>query len=457
MSYWKRLMTREREFGRPVRVGLVGAGQMGRGLIDQVHRIPGMEVAAVADIKPGLAEAGLRAAGISDVSGGSDPDRLAEVVADGGHVAITDAALLAALPVDIVIESSGLPEVAANVALQAILAGKDIGLLTVEADVTVGLLLARLAASAGCVYTVCRGDEPVEAKRLVNYAQDLGFEVICAGKGKNNRIDRTATPGQVTEEAQRRGMNPRMLTSFVDGSKTMIEMAALSNATGLRVSCRGMHGPAATVDRLAQIFATKDQGGILEQGHVVDYATGPVAPGVFCIARSDSKLVNEEMAYLGMGDGPTYAFYRPYHLASVEAPLTVASAVLDRKPDLAPTEWNAEVVATAKRDLRPGEELDGIGGTTVYGLIEDAGAAAAESLLPLGLAYRARVRRAVRQGQLLSYDDIELDDSSVLLQLRRLQDRLSGYLAIGSDPAPRRLAGLPGGTDKLASLAGQAG
>lgn len=457
MSYRNRLISHEREIGHPVRVGLVGAGQMGRGLIDQVHRIPGMEVAAVADVKPGLAEVSLRAAGIADVAGGADADRLAEVVALGGHVATTDAALLARLPVDIIIEASGLPEVAATVALEAILAGKDIGLLTVEADVTVGLLLARLAASAGCVYTVCRGDEPAEAKRLVDYAQDLGFEVICAGKGKNNRIDRTATPGQVTGEAERRGMNPKMLTSFVDGSKTMIEMAALSNATGLRVSCRGMHGPAATVDRLAQIFATKDEGGLLERGHVVDYATGPIAPGVFCVARSDSKLIKEEMAYLGMGDGPTYAFYRPYHLASVEAPLTVAAAVLDRKPDLAPAEWNAEVVATAKRDLRPDEELDGIGGTTVYGLVEEAGVAAAESLLPLGLAYRARVRRAVPQGQPLSYDDVELDASSTLLQLRKLQDSLSGHFAGASEPKARPLADVKSDSGQLASLLRQAG
>lgn len=457
MSYRKRLIMHERETGRPVRVGLVGAGQMGRGLVDQVHRIPGMEVAAVADIKPGLAEASLRAAGIADVTGGTDAGRLAEVVAAGGHAATTDAALLARLPVDIIIEASGLPEVAATVALQAILAGKDIGLLTVEADVTVGLLLAQLAASAGCVYTVCRGDEPVEARRLVSYAQDLGFEVICAGKGKNNRIDRAATPEQVTEEARQRGMNPRMLTSFVDGSKTMIEMAALSNATGLRVSCRGMHGPAATVDQLARIFTTKDEGGLLERGHVVDYATGPIAPGVFCVARSDSKLIREEMAYLGMGDGPTYAFYRPYHLASVEAPLTVAAAVLDRKPDLAPAGWNAEVVATAKRDLRPDEELDGIGGTSVYGLLEDAGVAKAESLLPLGLAYRARVRRAVRQGEPLSYDDVELDVSSTLLHLRKLQDSLSGHLADGSELASQRLPDGQADSGRLASLLRQAG
>jgi predicted homoserine dehydrogenase-like protein len=277
--------------------------------------------------------------------------------------------------------------------------------------------------------------------------------VVCAGKGKNNRMDRGATPDQLTGEAKRRGMNPKMLTSFVDGSKTMIEMAALSNATGLGVSCRGMHGPATTVDQLAHVFATKQDGGLLERGHVVDYATGPVAPGVFCVARSDSKLVGEAMEYLAMGTGPTYAFYRPYHLANVEAPLTVAAAVLDRRADLAPIEWNAEVVATAKRDLQPGEELDGIGGTTVYGLIEDASAAAAESLLPLGLGHRARMRRAVKQGQPLSYEDVELDASSTLLQLRKLQDSFIGQLAIGDQATWE----IEAGGDNLAPLLRQAG
>jgi predicted homoserine dehydrogenase-like protein len=457
MSYRKRLIARERELGRPVRVGLVGAGQMGRGLIDQVHRIPGMEVAAVADIKPGLAETSLRAAHIPDITTGTNQGVLAEVVAAGGHVATTDADVLVRLPVDIVIEASGLPEVAATVALQAIMGGKHVGLLTVEADVTAGLLLSRLAAAAGRVYTVCRGDEPVEAKRLVTYAQDLGFEVICAGKGKNNRIDRTATAQQVTDEANRRGMNPTMLTSFLDGSKTMIEMAALSNATGLGVSQRGMHGPAATVDQLTQIFATKDEGGLLDRANVVDYATGPIAPGVFCVARSDSKLVREEMAYLKMGDGPSYVFYRPYHLASVEAPLTIAAAVLDHKPDLAPIGWSAEVIATAKRDLHPGEDLDGIGGTAVYGLIEDAGVAASESFLPLGLAYRARVTRAVRQGEPLRYDDVELDSASTLLQLRRLQDKLASFLAVSEEPAAPQVTGAWDGAGPVAALLRQAG
>lgn len=432
MGYRQRLLARRSELGRPVRVGLVGAGQMGRGFIDQVHRIAGMDVVAVADVQPGLAETALHAAGIDTVATNADVGSMSEAVAAGGHVALESAELLTQLPVDVVIEASGIPSVGAATAMRSILAGKDVGLLTVETDVTVGLLLHRLAAASGVVYSVCRGDEPVEAKQLVDYALDLGFDVVCAGKGKNNTFDRTGTPDTLTDEAHRRGMNPKMLTSFVDGSKTMIEMTALSNATGLRVSRRGMHGPTTTVDQLAHVFTTTDEGGLLERPGVVDYAMGPVAPGVFCVARTDRKLVREGMAYLLMGDGPTYAFYRPYHLANLEASLTVASAVLDRVPDLAPVGWTAEVVATAKRDLHGGETIDGIGGHTVYGVIEDAGTAADQRLLPLGLAGGAALVRDVPQDQSLTYADVELDESSLIVQLRRLQDTMLPELQRGS-------------------------
>lgn len=431
MAVRDRLLGRVRAVGHPLRVGLVGAGQMGRGLIEQVHRIEGMDVAAVADMQAGLAESRLRAVGIDEVVTGDDADRLGAVVADGGHVAVTDAALVPTLPVDVVIDASGVPSVGADVALQSLLAGRNVGLMTVETDVTIGLLLSRLARATGRVYSVCRGDEPVEAKRLVDYALDLGFEVVCAGKGKNNRFDRAATPASVAEEAARRGMNPKMLTSFVDGSKTMIEMAALANATGLAVSCRGLHGPTTTVDQLADVFTTRDEGGVLDRAQVVDYAMGPVAPGVFCVARTDSKLVREAMAYLKMGDGPTFAFYRPYHLANIEAALTAASAVLDGTPDLAPIGWTAEVVAVAKRDLHEGDRIDGIGGETVYGLIESADVAAEQRLLPLGLAANATVGASVPLGQPLTYADVELDETRPIHQLRRLQDALLPRLLAG--------------------------
>ncbi|MEU0463471.1 SAF domain-containing protein [Amycolatopsis sp. NPDC006131] len=421
MSYADRLRARERELGRPVRIGLVGAGQMGLGFVVQAARIDGMEVAAIADIAP---ERGVRAferAGRADVRTGGD---LAAAVKLGQAVVVDDALALTRLPVDVIVDASGVPEVGARVAFAGLLAGKDIALLNVECDVTVGLLLSKMATGLGRVYTVCRGDEPVECKALVDYARDIGFTVVCAGKGKNNPLDPAATPDSVAAEAAAKGMNPHMLASFVDGSKTMIEMAALANGVDLKVSRRGMTGPYSTVDDLNRIFRPESDGGQLPEAGVVDYCTGPVAPGVFVVGHSDDPVVVEEMAYLGMGPGPYYTFYRPYHLASVEAPLSVAQAVLDRTPSLAPVAWNAEVLAVAKRDLAKGELVDGIGGETVYGVTDSAQAARAGGHVPLGLVSGARVLRDVPAGTVLTAADVAVDETTTIASLRRLQDRL---------------------------------
>jgi predicted homoserine dehydrogenase-like protein len=426
MNLSSRLQARERELGRPVRIGLAGAGQMGIGFVAQVRRIPGMEVAAIADVLPGRPQAAFAQAGINGVVEGDDPDKLARAVADGRPVGVADARLLTDLPVDVVVDATGVPDVGAFLAYSALLGGKDVASLNAEADVTIGLLLSKVAHSSGQVYALCKGDEPVEVKELFDYVTDIGFEVVCAGKGKNNPLQPHATPDTVAEEAAVKHMNPKMLASFVDGSKTMIECASMANATGLELSRRGMYGPDTTVPELANTFRPAADGGILDRPGVVDYATGPVAPGVFIVGRTDHPTVLEEMAYLSMGPGPYYAFYRPYHLASLEAPLTVARAALDRVSTLEPVAWKAEVVATAKRELRPGDQIDGIGGATVYGVADAAEAVAAGGLLPLGLAARATVVRDVGVDQPLTYDDVELDDGSTILQLRRLQDQLLG-------------------------------
>ncbi len=433
-SWSRRLREREYAHGRPVRIGLAGAGQMGTGFVAQVRRMTGMQIAAVADVVPGRAAAALRTVGAGaagatpttdvPVVEGDDPDRLAEAIWDRQAVAVPDAGLLAALPLDAVVDATGVPEVGAALAIASLLAGKDVAVLNVETDVTVGLLLAQVARATGRVYTVCRGDEPAEAKLLVDFARDLAFEVVCAGKGKNNPHHPHATPESVAAEAASKGMNPKMLASFVDGSKTMIEMAALANATGLEVSRRGMTGPATTVDQLAQVFRPAADGGVLDRAGVVDYATGPVAPGVFVVARSNEPVVIEEMAYLSMGPGPYFSFYRPYHLASIEAPLSVAEAVLDRAPSLVPECWMAEVIALAKRPLKAGERLGGIGGDHYYGVVDSAAVAKAEGLVPIGVVAGATVTRNVPVDQPLTWDDVELDPDSVIVSLRRLQDRL---------------------------------
>jgi predicted homoserine dehydrogenase-like protein len=412
MGYSNRLAAREAETGRPVRVGLAGAGQMGSGFVAQVQRITGLEIGAIADVDPNRAVNAYKAAGV-------DPD------VEGGkrHAVLTDAAALAQADVDMVVDATGVPDVGAALTLGALRAGKHVGLLNVECDVTIGFLLAAIARNAGKIYTLCRGDEPAEAVRLVEFARDLAFEVVAAGKGKNNPLNPSATPDSLREEATSKHMNPKMLCSFVDGSKAMIEMAALANGADLQVTKRGMHGPAATVPTLADIFIPEADGGILPGSGYVDYCTGPVAPGVFVIVKAEDPVVHEEMSYLKMGPGPYFSLYRPYHLASIEAPLSVGEAVLHEQASIAPIAWNAEVGAAAKRDLQPGDALDGIGGSTVYGMIENAETFAQQRLLPLGLVGGAKITRPVAKGELLSYDDVEWDRPSLIRQLRELQDR----------------------------------
>lgn len=424
MGYTRKLLERQRERGRPVRVGLVGAGQMGSGFIVQIARQKGVEITAVADVVVERAVTALGNAGITDIVQDADIATLCRSIEEGRHVVVNDALALTKLPLDIVIECSGVPEIAAKVALAALLSGKDVALMTVEADVTVGLLLARIAAQTGNIYTVCRGDEPVECLRLVEYVEDIGLEVVCAGKGKNNPLDRTATPASLADEARAKGMNPRMLCSFVDGTKTMIEMTALVNATGLELSKRSMHGPASTVATLHDTFIPEADGGILDRSGVIDYATGSVAPGVFVVAKTNDPVVRNELSYLKLGDGPYFTFYRPYHLASIEAVLSIGEVVIDRQASLAPVAWNADVSAIAKRDLKAGEKIDGIGGEHVYGDAVPAPIAAAGRELPIGLASAGTLIRDVAQGTPVTYDDVELDEGKTIVILRKLQDAL---------------------------------
>ena len=426
MSSAQRLADREAALGRPVRVGIVGAGQMGSGLVAQVHRARGMEVAAVADIAVERAEKALAHAGREDVVRAADLAAAAAAIEAGRAAVLDDGLRLAELPLDIVVEVSGVPDVAAQVAMSCVLAGMDVALMTVEADVTVGLLLARIAGAGDGVYTVCRGDEPVECVKLIEYAEDLGLEVVVAGKGKNNPMRPTDVPEDVTAEAESKGMNPKMLCSFTDGTKTQIEMAALANATGYAVEVPGMHGAAVDLPDLAARLRPAAEGGILTgDGPAVEYVTGDVAPGVFVIARSDSEVVTEELEYLRLpGTDGYFAIYRPFHLASVEAPLSIGEAVLDRSPSFRATTWTADVIAHAKSDLAAGTRLEGIGGHHVHGTAVDADDARRQDLLPVALAAGSTLVRDVPAGQALTYADVELDESRPLVAMRRLQDAL---------------------------------
>jgi len=436
MGYAGRLAERELAVGRPVRVGVVGAGQMGRGLIAQVARAGGMEVAAVADVATDRGVTALQAAGRTDVLVTDDTTEASAAVEQRRPVVMPDGLQLADLPLDIVIEVSGIPDVAAQVALSCLLKGRDVALMTVEADVTVGPLLSTMARAGGAIYTVCRGDEPVECLKLVEYANDLGLKVIAAGKGKNNPMRPTDTPDDVADEAARKHMNPKMLCSFTDGTKTQIEMAALANATGFALEVTGMHGIACDAADLATKLTPTAAGGILTAaGPVVEYVTGDVAPGVFIIIEAQDDVVTAELEYLKLGPGPYFALCRPFHLASIEALLSIGEAVVDRRPSFQARHWTADVIAHAKADLLAGTVLEGIGGHHVHGTAHDAAEARGGGALPIGLAAGCRLTRDVRAGQMLTYADVEIDETRPLVALRRLQDSLQAVGVLETDAA----------------------
>lgn len=413
----ERLRRLAAERGRPVRVALVGAGQMGRGLAAQVGRTEGLELSVVADIDPERARGALRIGGRDDVHEGAAGAE--QALAAGRALALQDAGAVAQLPVDVVVEVTGVPSVGAQVAHDGLLAGQDVLMLNVETDVTVGRYLDDLARRSGRVYSVADGDEPVVAKELVDLAHEMSFEVICAGKGKNNPFRPAATADELADEAARKHMNPKMLASFVDGSKTHIEMTALANATGLPPDVVGMHGPTAEVEQLAGVLVPRADGGLLSAPGRVDYAFGP-APGVFVVVGSDDATVREEMTYLSMGPGPYFTLYRPFHLASIEAIRTIITAAIDRRPVLRPMSWTAEVVAVAKQDLPAGTRLEGIGGAHVRGVSHPV--AQAEGLLPLGLAQGAVLERDVAAGDPVPWAEADVP-ASLISDLRSLQDR----------------------------------
>lgn len=424
MAYTQRLQEHAKTIGRDVRVALVGAGQMGHGFGCQVDRIPGLKLSLVVDVDPARIQSLFNDIGAKDVVISTDLKVLSAALLAGKPAGTTTTEFIAELPFDVVVEATGIPDVGAHVAYSCLLAKKDVAVLNVEMDVTIGPLLHRTAELGGAVYTVCHGDEPIEAKVLVDYARDLQFEIVAAGKGKNNPFEPLSTPDTVKDRALAKGMNPKMLCSFTDGSKTMIEMAALANATGLELSKRGMYGPAATVKTLQDVFSLQEDGGILDRPGVVDYCTGDVAPGVFVIIRTDAPYINQEMTYLGMGSGPYFALYRPFHLASIEAPLSIARAVLDRESSLFAPHLQAEVVSMAKKDLNPGDRIDGIGGYTIRGYADNAKDAKRDNLVPIGLMQNAIVTKEIKVGDLITYDHVKLNETSLIVQLRRLQDSL---------------------------------
>lgn len=412
--------------GRPVRIGLIGSGEMGTDIVTRAAMMDGVDVAAISEINVPNAH---RAVSIAHQEDGHSQDAKStddlNAIMEGGKTAITDNAdlILESGLIDVVIDATGIPAVGAEIGLRAMERGKHLTMMNVEADVTIGAYLRNEAERLGVVYSLGAGDEPSSCMELIEFVTAMGHKVVCAGKGKNNPLNIDATPDAYTAEAIARNMNPRLLVEFVDGSKTAVEMAAIGNATGLVPDVDGMHGPAAGPKELAKVLIPEADGGILSGIGKVDYSIGKgVSPGVFCIVEAEHPRVHERMKDLKMGDGPYYEFIRPYHLTSLEVPLTCARAVLYGKADMIPLEKPVvEVCALAKKDLMPGDTLDQIGEYAYRAWAMEVSRAQATTALPAGMLTGAVVTAPIKKGELITAANAKLPDSK-LVELRRRQD-----------------------------------
>lgn len=415
--------------GSPVRIGLIGCGEMGTDIVSRVLHMQGISVASIVDIRP---EAALQA--IEIASGNRD---LAQVVTttdalnraiESGRIGVIDnvSSMLESGLIDVVVEATGLPGPGADYALEAMQRGKHVVMMNVEADVTVGAYLKSQADLHGVVYSLGAGDEPSSCMELIEFVSAMGHKIVAAGKGKNNPLNIDALPVDYEAEASARNMNPRMLVEFVDGSKTMVEMAAIANATGLIPDKPGMHGAAVSKEDLASVLVPEGDGGILTAAGRVDFSAGAgLAPGVFVVAEMGHPRISERMEDLKLGKGPYFSFVRPYHLTSLEVPLTCARAVIRGTADMVPHGTPvAEVAALAKKDLAPGEVLDQIGEYCYRAWIMEASDARQQKAVPCGLLAGAKVTRAVKKGELLTQDAVQPDASLRIVALRELQDRM---------------------------------
>lgn len=414
--------------GRPVRIGLIGSGEMGADIVTRAAMMDGIDVAAIAELCMPNAH---KAVSISRHEEGHSQDAhstdMLNGIIESGKIAITDNAdlILESGLIDVVIDATGVPAVGAEIGLRAMERGKHLIMMNVEADVTIGTYLRNEAERLGVIYSIGAGDEPSSCMELIEFVTAMGHKVVCAGKGKNNPLNVEAMPDDYEAEAIRRNMNPRLLVEFVDGSKTAVEMAAIGNATGLIPDVDGMHGPAAGLEELAEVLIPEKDGGILSGGGKVDYSIGKgVSPGVFCIVAAEHPRIHERLKDLKMGDGPYYAFVRPYHLTSLEVPLTCARAVLHGKADMVPLRKPViEVCALAKKALQPGDTLDQIGEYSYRAFAMEVSRAQGAVALPAGLLSGATVTAPIEKGGLITVANAKLPDTR-LVELRRRQDMM---------------------------------
>jgi predicted homoserine dehydrogenase-like protein len=413
---------------RPVRVGLVGAGKFGSMFLSQVPTIPGLEVAVISELDIDRAKAACR-------NVGWDEARIARTkFSDRGRDACLDE------NVEVVVEATGNPAAGIAHAIRAIDAGKHIVMVNVEADALAGWLLAERARQKGVVYSMAYGDQPALVAEMVDWARSAGFTVAAAGKGtKYLPFYHTVTPddvwphyGLTAEEAKAAGMNPQMFNSFLDGTKSAIEMAAIANACGLDVPSDGLGFPPCGVDDLARVLRPRLVGGALERDGMVEVISSlerdgrPVYRdlrwGVYVVLKAPNDYASACFKQYGMPTDETgryAAMYKPFHLIGLELSISVLNAALRGEPTGCAREWRGDVAAVAKRALKAGEMLDGEGGYTVYGKLVPAARSLAEGALPLGLAHKVKLVNDVATGAIVRWNDVVVDAESQAVRIRR--------------------------------------
>ena len=424
------LRSREAE-GRPIRVGLVGAGFMSRGIAWQLcHATPGIRLVAVSNRTLQKAYDIFRHVGRSEIREVGAPDQLARAIDDGVAAVTADPNVLCATDdVDVLIEATGAVEFGAHVITRAIEQGKDVVSLNVELDATVGPILQHRARRAGVLVTGADGDQPAVQLNLARFVRGLGLTPLVCGNIKGLQ-DRYRTPATQASFAAQWGQTPEMVTSFADGTKISFEQALVANALDMTIDRSSMIGPeyGGHVDDLREFFL-REVG--LERlrslGGIVDYVVGAQpSPGVYVLAANDAPERAIYLRYGKLGDGPLYSFYVPYHLTALEVHLSVARVALfrDHVVTSLPKAPRVEVVARAKRDLEVGDVLDGLGGFLMYGTCETAVRVADDALVPIGIAEGAVLCRSVPRDQALTHDDVALPTDRLIIALRSEQDRV---------------------------------
>lgn len=449
------MLERRASEGRPIRIGVIGAGKFAGMFLAQAIRTRGFHVAAIADLAMTRAKDNLARIGWTDDRHAAPSIGIA--LRTGATFLTEDAMAVIADPaIEVIVEATGDPPTGIAHALAAIAAGKHIVMVNVEADVVAGPLLASKAERQGVVYSLAYGDQPALICELVDWARTAGFSVVCAGKGtRYHPTYHRSTPETVWEILDqylkiddRASINPKMFNSFVDGSKSGIEMTAVCNATGLKPQPDGLGFPPASRFELAEICKPREMGGTLAISGTTEVTSSvrrdlsPVphdlALGVYVVVEGESDYVRRcfrEYHMLPDAGGRYSALYRPTHLIGLELGISIASAVCRREPTGAPRGFHADVVATAKRKLKTGEVLDGEGGATVWGKQMPAAASLAKGALPLGLAHKVVLKRTIAEGETLCWSDVEYDHESPAVKVRRDMERAFAPLGVGQRAA----------------------